>query len=92
MTGKENDSSCDSSAAAQCPTAVHAKPFFPNGTLEGKDSPTPYYFDRALVQAAEPRKFDWPDFLPQERVETGIAEIVYGLFLFAVLVAFCCFG
>jgi len=88
----ENDSTCDSSAAAQCRTAVHAKPSFPNGSLEGKDSPTPYDFDRALVEVAEQMKFDWPEFLPEERVGIGIVEIVFGLCLFAALVAFCCFG
>ena len=92
MTTKKTDSTCDSSAAARSPTVVHAKPFFPNGSLKGKDSLTPYDFDRALVQAAEQMKFDWPEFLPEERVENGIVEIVTGLFLFAALVAFCCFG
>jgi hypothetical protein len=55
MTTKENDSTCDSSAAEQM-------------------------------------KFDWPEFLPEKRINVGIVEIAFGLFLFAALVAFCCFG
>jgi hypothetical protein len=83
MTAKENDSTCDSSAASQCPTAVYAKPFFPTGMLEGKDSPTPYDLDRVLAEAPEEMQFDLPELL---------MEIALGLFLFAALVAFCCFG
>ncbi|HEY2123462.1 MAG TPA: hypothetical protein VGH07_07695, partial [Chthoniobacterales bacterium] len=92
MTTTENVSTCDSSAAVQCPTPAYAKPIFPNGSLEEKDSPTPYDSDRALIKAAEQMKFDWPEFLPEERLGIGIVEIVFGLFLFAALVAFCCLG
>jgi hypothetical protein len=83
MTAKENDSTCDSSAADQCPTAVYAKPFFPTVTLDGKDSPTPYDLDRVLAEAAEGIQFDLPELLK---------VIALGLLLFAALVAFCCFG
>jgi hypothetical protein len=45
-------------------------------SLQGKNSPTPYDLDRA----------------PVERIKIRIMEIALGLFLFAALVAFCCFG
>jgi hypothetical protein len=52
------------------------------------DSPAPYDLDRALVQAAEEMRFDWPEFLPVERIKAGISEIIVGLILFAALLAF----
>src|ERR1700730_13884324 len=64
------------SAAPQCQSAVYAKPFVANASLQGKNSPTPYDLDRA----------------PVERIKIRIMEIALGLFLFAALVAFCCFG
>jgi hypothetical protein len=92
MTTTANVYTCNSSAAAQCPTTTYAKPCFPNRSLKEKDSPTPYDIDRALIEPAEQMKFDFPEFLPKERLGIGIAEIVFGLFLFAALVAFCCLG
>jgi hypothetical protein len=76
MTTKENYSTYDLSAAPQCQSAVYAKPFVANASLQGKNSPTPYDLDRA----------------PVERIKIRIMEIALGLFLFAALVAFCCFG
>lgn len=58
----------------------------------GKDSPAPYDLDRLLAEAAEEMQFDLPELLPSERIKTRIMEIALGLFLFAALVAFCCFG
>jgi len=53
------------------------------------DSPALYDLDRALVETAEEIEFDWPKFLPVERIKAGITEIALGLLLFAGLVAFC---
>jgi hypothetical protein len=41
-----------------------------------------------LVEAAEEMKFDWPEFLPMERIKAGIRDIALGLLLCAALVAF----
>ena len=43
--------------------------------------------DGTLVEASEKT----PQFLPIERIKTGITEIALGLLVFAALVAFCCF-
>ena len=48
--------------------------------------------DRGLVDLPEEIKFDWPEFLPVERIKAGITEIAVGLIVFAALVAFCCFS
>jgi hypothetical protein len=76
MTTKEKFSICDSSIAS----------------LPGKDSATPNDLDRALAETAEESRFDSAELLPSERIKTRIMEIALGLFLFAALVAFCCFG
>jgi hypothetical protein len=52
------------------------------------DSPAPYDLDRALVEAAEETRFDWPEFLPVERIKAGISEIIVGLIVIAALLAF----
>ena len=67
----------------------YAKPFIANASLQGIDSPTPYDLDRALVEPVEEMKFDWPEFLPVERIKAGITEIALGLIVFAALVVFC---
>ena len=41
--------------------------------------------DRALL---EKMSFNWPEFLPVERIEAGIAQTALGLLLLAGLVAF----
>jgi len=41
--------------------------------------------DRAFL---EEMIFDWPEFLPAERIEVGIAQMALGLLLFAGLHAF----
>ena len=46
-------------------------------------------FDRELVGISAEMKFDWPEFLPVERIKAGITEIALGLIVFAVLVVFC---
>jgi hypothetical protein len=46
-------------------------------------------FDRELVEISEEMKFDWPEFLPVERIKAGITEIALGLIVFAALVVFC---
>jgi hypothetical protein len=42
---------------------------------------------RALVEMAEETRFDWPEFLPVERVKAGLAEAAVGLLLLAGLIA-----
>ena len=44
--------------------------------------------DSALFEVAEEMEFDWPEFLPAERIKTGLSEIALGLILFAALLAF----
>ena len=44
--------------------------------------------DRALVEAAEEMSFNWPEFLPVERIGAGTAQMVLALVLFAGLLAF----
>ena len=43
-----------------------------------------------LVEVSEIR-FDWPQFLPVERIKEGLTKIALGLTMFAALVVFCCF-
>jgi len=43
--------------------------------------------DRALIEAAEEMNFDWPEFLPVERITRGIAEMALASLLLAGLVA-----
>ena len=45
--------------------------------------------DREFVDICEEMKFDWPEFLPVERIKAGITEIALGLIVFATLVVFC---
>ena len=45
--------------------------------------------DREFVDICEEMKFDWPEFLPVERIKAGITEIALGLIVFAALVVFC---
>jgi hypothetical protein len=44
--------------------------------------------DRALFDAAEEMSFNWPEFLPVERIGAGTAQMVLALVLFAGLLAF----
>ena len=60
-------------------------------SLPQADSPAPHDLDRALAEAAEEMDFDWPEFLPVERIKGGITEIALGFLLLAGLVAFCGF-
>jgi hypothetical protein len=46
--------------------------------------------DRTLIEASE-KTHDWTQFLPIERIKTGLTEIALGLLVFVTLVAFCCF-
>ena len=50
-----------------------------------------YTLGRELIEVSEEMKFDWPEFLPVERIKAGITEIAVGLIVFAALIAFCCF-
>ena len=60
-------------------------------SLSPPDSPASDDLDRVPVEAAEEIEFDWPEFLPVERIKAGIMEIALGFLLFAGLVAFCSF-
>ena len=55
----------------------------------GKNSA--HSLDRELIEVSEELKFDWPRFLPVERIKAGLREIALGLTMFTALVAFCCF-
>jgi hypothetical protein len=46
----------------------------------GKNSA--HALDRGLVEVSEEVKFDWPGFLPVERIKAGIREIAVGLIVF----------
>jgi hypothetical protein len=89
MSTGEKFSICDLSTAPQRSSAVYAEPFAASTSLQEKDLLTPYDLDRALAEAAQEMKFDWPEFLPIERIKAGMVEIAFGLLLFAALVAFC---
>lgn len=43
--------------------------------------------ERALVDAAEEMRFDWPELLPVERIKEGVTEIALWSFLAAGVVA-----
>ena len=51
----------------------------------GEGAPEVSDLDRALL---EEMNFDWPEFLPAERIEVGIAQMAVGLLLFAGLLVF----
>jgi hypothetical protein len=60
--------------------------------VEKKDQPavsqTSPDLDVTLFQVAEGMKFDWPESLPVERINTGISEIALAFILFVALLAF----
>ena len=56
--------------------------------LSRPDSSAPFDLERALVESAEEMQFNWPRFLPVERIKAGIAEIALGLLLLAGLLSF----
>jgi hypothetical protein len=43
--------------------------------------------ERALVDAAEEMRFDWPELLPVERIQEGVTEIALWSFLAVGVVA-----
>jgi hypothetical protein len=49
--------------------------------LRSPDSPALSDLDRVLVEAAEEMRFDWPEFLPVERIEPGLIQIAMWLLL-----------
>jgi hypothetical protein len=87
----EKFSTCDFSDEPKRPLVVYDKPLVATAPRQGGDSPSPNDLDSALLEAAKEMKFDWPEFLPVERIKAGIMEIALGLFLFAALCAFCSF-
>jgi hypothetical protein len=61
----------------------------PEAKLPGEDGAPEFSdLDRALVETAEEMDFNWPEFLPVERIELGIAQMTLALLLFAGLLAF----
>ena len=42
---------------------------------------------RALVEMAEETRFDWPEFLPVERIKMGLTEVALGVLLLAGVIA-----
>ena len=55
--------------------------------LSRPDSPAPFDLDRAFAEAAAEIEFDWPEFLPVNRIKSGITEIALGFLLFAGLIS-----
>lgn len=51
------------------------------------DSPEPLDLDQALVEAAKEISFDWPEFVPVERIIPGTAELALECLFFAGLAA-----
>jgi hypothetical protein len=41
----------------------------------------------ALIEMAEEARFDWPEFLPVERIKTGLRELALGVLLLAGVIA-----
>jgi hypothetical protein len=61
-----------------------------NGKAMEKNSA--HTLDRTLIEAeAAVKTRDWQQFLPIERIKTGITEIAFALLMYVALVAFCCF-
>ena len=75
MTTNEAYFTCHSGKAPAGLTESGARPAITTTAPRRKDSGTLYDLDRAPLEAAEELDFDWPEFLPVERVIKGITEI-----------------
>jgi|ERR1700752_3653455 hypothetical protein len=82
---------CHSAKAPAVPTAIGARLPVESIQPRVKDTTAPSDLDRALVEAAEELDFDWPEFLPAERVVKGLTEIALGFALVAGIAVFWCF-
>jgi hypothetical protein len=51
------------------------------------DSPALFDLNRALVEAAEEMTFDWPEFLPVERIIPAMTDLALGFLVFTALIA-----
>jgi hypothetical protein len=54
----------------------------------GDGAPELSDLDRAMVEAVEEMNFNWPEFLPVERIRAGTAQMALALLLFGGLLAF----
>ncbi|HTD14445.1 MAG TPA: hypothetical protein VK673_04665 [Chthoniobacterales bacterium] len=91
MTTNEAYVICHSAKAPAVPREKGARPPVASIRPRIKDSAASSDLDRALVEAAEELDFDWPEFLPTERVVKGITEIALGFALVAGIAVFWCF-
>jgi len=60
---------------------------WPNVKSPDDGAPVLSQLDRAIIEAGEEMNFDWPEFLPVERITRGIAEMALASLLLAGLVA-----
>lgn len=90
MTTNEGYVICHSAKAPAVSTETAARPPFASIQTRMKDSAAPSDLERALVEAAEELDFDWPEFLPAERVVRGITEIALGFALVGGIAVFWC--
>ena len=91
MTTNEAYVACHSAKAPVGRTEGGARPRVTTTAPRKKDSGVQYDLDRALLEAAEELDFNWPEFLPVERITRGITEIALGCALVAGAAAFWCF-
>ena len=91
MTTNEACMTCDSAKAPASLTESGPRPPVTTSAPGRKDSGALHDLDRGLLQAAEELDFDWPEFLPVERVIRGITEIALGCSLVTGFATFCCF-
>jgi len=91
MTTNEAYVICRSAKAPAVSRESDARPAGASIRPRIKDSVASSDLDRALVEAAEELDFDWPEFLPAERVIRGITEIALGFALVAGIAVFWCF-
>src|SRR5215469_12351326 len=82
---------CHSAKVPAGLTESGARPPITTTAPRRKDSETLSDLDRALLEASEELDFDWPEFLPVERVIRGITEIALGCALVAGVAVFWCF-
>jgi hypothetical protein len=90
MTANQAYVTCDSAKAPAGLTKSGTRPPITTTAPRRKDSGALYDLDRALLEAAEELDFDWPEFLPVERVIWGITEIAVGCALAAGAAVFWC--
>ena len=92
MTTNEAYVTCHSDKAPAGLTEGGARPPVTTTAPRRNDSGAPSDLDRALLAAAEELDFDWPEFLPVERIIRGITEIALGFGLVTGAAVFWCRG